>query len=316
MKRILPLLLLLVVSCGGAFAQGQITRPGKQTTAPAKPAKTKPQPKPSKAKPQSQPKREVPIIEPQEKAQRTEPEATPQVEAPVPPNPIDGEMLIGGINYRLDSSSMACEVIRGEYSGDVVIPSKVDYNGFEYRVTKIAAEAFKDCKDLSSVSIPNSILEIGKDAFRNCWGLKKAEFAGVESMCKLRYDNFASNPISIAHCFYINGKEVQQLVIPYGVTTICAWAFFNCQGLTSVNIPSSVTSIEKKSFLGCSGLTSVDIPNSVTSIGKDAFYGCFNLSELRFEAGSSEISIDDSFFNTPVEKKIKGLLKGKRKMKK
>ncbi len=61
------------------------------------------------------------------------------------------------------------------------------------------------------------------------------------------------------------------------VTSIGAWAFYDCSGLTSVTIPNSVTTIESAAFYGCSGLTSVTIPNSVTSIGDDAFSGCYSL---------------------------------------
>ena len=57
----------------------------------------------------------------------------------------------------------------------------------------------------------------------------------------------------------------------YSVTSIEAYAFSGCTGLTSISIPSSVTSIGGSAFYLCTGLTSVDIPNSVTSIGNSAF---------------------------------------------
>ena len=66
----------------------------------------------------------------------------------------------------------------------------------------------------------------------------------------------------------------------YSVTSIGEYAFFECNGLTSVTIPNSVTSIGREAFYYCSGLTSITIPNSVTSIGGDAFYNCSGLTSV------------------------------------
>ena len=63
----------------------------------------------------------------------------------------------------------------------------------------------------------------------------------------------------------------------YSVTSIGAYAFDYCTGLTSVTIPNSVTNIGNYAFRGCTGLTTVTIPKSVTSIGESTFYKCTGL---------------------------------------
>lgn len=66
----------------------------------------------------------------------------------------------------------------------------------------------------------------------------------------------------------------------YSVTSIGGFAFYECDGLTSLTIPNSVTSIGNYAFYGCSGLTSVIIPNSVTKIGDWAFWDCSGLTSV------------------------------------
>ena len=93
---------------------------------------------------------------------------------------------------------------------------------------------------------------------------------------------------------YIGGKELTgELIIPNGVTSIGAYAFYECNGLTSITIPDSVTSIGENAFYNCSGLTSVTIGKNLTSIGEYAFFLCdklvevYNKSSMNITKGSS-----------------------------
>ena len=87
---------------------------------------------------------------------------------------------------------------------------------------------------------------------------------------------------------YINGttiknvvnKNITNITIPHGVTSIGSYAFSDCSSLKSITIPESVTSIGNSAFSYCSSLTSVTIPNSVTSIGYEAFYNCYSLIDV------------------------------------
>ena len=144
------------------------------------------------------------------------------------------------------------------YTGSVVIPETVDYNGKTYSVTSIGDDAFFNCSGLTSVTIPNSVKNIGDYAFFNC-------------------------------------SSLTSVTIPNSVTSIGWAAFRYCSGLTSITIPNSVTSIGGSAFSGCSGLTAVTIPNSVTSIGDGAFDGCSGLASVTIP--NSVTSIEGSAFN-------------------
>ncbi len=80
------------------------------------------------------------------------------------------------------------------------------------------------------------------------------------------YSNEYSGAVNIPESVTYSGST-------YSVTSIGEYAFWDCDGLTSVVIPNSVTSIGNAAFRDCSGLTFVEIPNSVTSIGVRAFRG-------------------------------------------
>ena len=159
----------------------------------------------------------------------------------------------------------------GCYSGNIIIPESVEYEGKKYSVTCIEGYAFKVCS-LSSITIPSSIKIICEEAFDEC-SVTSVHITDLSAWCRCKMDFSDSNPnpLSRAHHLFLNGKEIKDLVIPEDVTSISNNVFYGCSGLISVTIPNSVTSIGNYAFSGCSGLYSITIPNSVTSIGSDAF---------------------------------------------
>lgn len=119
-------------------------------------------------------------------------------------------------------------------------------------VTSIGPEAFNICRNLTNVTIPNSVKSIGRGAFLNC-------------------------------------NSLSSITIPDSVTSLGDGMFFQCNSLTSVTIPQGITSIGSLMFYGCSSLTDVIIPNSVTDIGNDAFYGCTELVNITIPYGVTRI---------------------------
>ena len=183
---------------------------------------------------------------------------------------------IDGIYYNLDTDAKTAEVTRlnrnQKYSGDVMIPSSVTYEVIDYCVTSIARQAFYNCSELTSVTIPNSMTCIGNEAFRNCSNLTKVEL-NSNAMVSKDYD--AGSSIN-----EIFGSQVKEYVLGDEVTGIGNYAFFGCSNLISVHMSDYVTTIGEGAFSQCYQLTSFEMPNNVESIGTLAFNMCYSLTSI------------------------------------
>ena len=128
-------------------------------------------------------------------------------------------------------------------------------------VTTINDSAFENCSALTSVSIPDSVSEIGKSAFAYTKLSSVTIPGGVNEIKDSAFEFCSLNSVTISK----------------GVTKIGKKAFHHCQLLTTVNTPDTLTVIEDEAFSYCHRLASIIIPNGVTTIGKQAFYWCSSL---------------------------------------
>ena len=160
--------------------------------------------------------------------------------------------------------------LNGEEIKDLVIPDNV---------TSINNGAFCGGSFIS-VTFPNSVTSIGKEAFKNCTTLTSVHIIDLEAWCTIKFGDNDSNPLAYAHHLYLNGEEIKNLIIPNSISEIKDYTFSGCSALTSVAISNNATSIGDYSFSDCSNINTVNIPNGVTSIGYDAFRNCTELKSL------------------------------------
>lgn len=189
----------------------------------------------------------------------------------------------------------------------VVIPSKI--NGVT--VTTIGTDAFLGL-NITSVTIPDSVTEIGANAFAGCTNLTSVNYAGDWSNLTIQSGNpavqdaaneqlfdFAFTPDNTAVIVRYKGTAAD-VTIPSRYkgkpVTMIDHAAFHDSAVTSVTIPDSVTSIPDDVFAFCSQLTNISIPNSVTFIGFSAFNSCTSLKSITLPSSLSTIQ-SSAFYN-------------------
>ena len=135
-------------------------------------------------------------------------------------------------------------------------------------ITAIYESGFANCT-ATQINLPNTIKQIGKQAFLSCTNLVT-------------------------------------FVIPSKVTVIDVATFMNCTALTdvsymnnegdSVKVNNTITAINENAFTGCRRLSSFTMPNTLTYIGRSAFKGCVYLTRVILPSVSSELEVDDYAF--------------------
>ncbi len=140
----------------------------------------------------------------------------------------------GTLNYEVnnDGKSLTVTGFEKDISGALSIPSLYK----DLPVCEILYDAFKDCTEITSVSIPSTVKTIGDGAFLNC-------------------------------------KSLTGVSLSKGLNVLGAEAFGGCKKLKSVKLPSGLTEIHYGAFSGCSDLSSVTIPDSVIEIDGSVFSG-------------------------------------------
>ena len=181
------------------------------------------------------------------------------------------------------------------YSGDIVIPKTVHFQDFDYKVTALEDYMFKDNAEITSADIQCDIEEIPMHAFRNCKALARVTIPdGVKV---------------IRNCAFENCELLTGVKLPSSLTELCNMAFSNCKNLTSIDLPDHLTKIDMEVFRNCSGLTTLFIPASVSSIGDRAFDSCSGLE--RITVSPSNRTYDSrGDCNAIIEKSSKDLLFG------
>ena len=169
-------------------------------------------------------------------------------------------------------------------SGALEIPAKLG----GYPVVGVGRDAFRGCRKLTSVTIPESVRYLDWESFKNCRSLRTVvvkgdlhwmgdAFGGCGELKEFVVD--PENKYLQSVDGMLLNKAGNRLIagpggnvrIPEGVSCIDSFAFARRDGLKSVAIPNSVTNIGALAFSGCKNLAAVAIPKSLTKVSGRPF---------------------------------------------
>ena len=170
---------------------------------------------------------------------------------------------------------------------DIEIPTELDHHPvtglgeYSFAGSSILDDNYSDplCRNIHSVTIPQSVTFIGREAFFKCDGLQSLTINGAI--------------VSMSYKAFGNCTSLTTLKLGEHIKTIGGDAFSGCSALKNVTIPENVTSIGSYAF-AFSGLESLTINGAIESMGNEAFFKCENLKTLKL--GEHIKTIGDSAF--------------------
>lgn len=134
--------------------------------------------------------------------------------------------------------------------------------------TSIASKAFAGCNEITSITLPSSVLSIASDAFSDCIRLDSIKIDSGNAA----YQSSGNCIVDTSSKTLVFGCRNSVIPTDGSVTAIGDGAFVGCNGLKSIVIPDSVTSIGARAFKSCTSLASISLPNIVKKIGTEAFF--------------------------------------------
>lgn len=135
-----------------------------------------------------------------------------------------------------------------------------------FPVIGIGDEAFKNCKSINKINIPNYISVFGTYIFSDCTNLKEV--------------NLLSNLTTIGEGWFNNCSSLMTFKIPNTITKIEKNAFKGCSNLIGITIPNTVIIVEEYAFSDCSQLVGVSLSKNMTKLNKGIFKNCISLVDV------------------------------------
>lgn len=185
-------------------------------------------------------------------------------------------VTVDGFKFLVDSDKDEATLLANGYSGEVVVPEKVTWEGVDYPVVAFSDQCFYN-SSVSTVKIPNTVVILGEACFKSS-GIQSIEIPSSVTM--LGKDCFSQ-------CEYL-----YKVILPNSITKIPYGCFWYCSSLASIKIPSSVTSIGSYAFADSHGLHNIELSEGIISLGLGCFSDCTNLKTLKLPKSLEELGND------------------------
>lgn len=197
------------------------------------------------------------------------------------------------LTYEILSDSLkTCGVLTCDStaSGEIAIPSYAVIDNENYKVVSILEDAFYNNKQITKVTIPSTVKEIGEDSF--C------------QMDSLQIVSFGDSLVSIGKQAFCYCTKLENAILPSTVKEIDESAFAQAYSLKAISLGQSLTKIGNEAFRYCEELDNVVIPDSVTEIGESTFAMAYNLKKVSLGQSIKKIGYEAFYYCEKLDNMI------------
>lgn len=201
-------------------------------------------------------------------------------------------VFIDSVYYTLDTTAMTAQIAvqsKTTAIGDIVINDTVTYEGANYAVASMANSAFSGCNQLTSIVLPQTLRNLGREAFLQCtnlisciipdstiteipfeafWKAGLIEFRVPEGVTYIEQRSFEQMP------------NLQRVHLANSVKSVSPWAFYILDALQEPIYNDSMFVLMPMNYQGA-----YTIPSGIQAICNRAFYGCGNITKLTISEG-------------------------------
>jgi len=190
--------------------------------------------------------------------------------------------------FTINTDKVTCTItgLEDPAQNHIVIPSKIG----KYSVNKIADGAFRGT-EIQEVELPDTIIEIGKEAFAECYYLEAIDLPsslqkigeGAFSYCSsIRSIDIPGSVRFLLRNTFAECFSLESVSFNAGINRIEEAAFYRCSSLGQLSFPSTLRYIGDQAFMGCDSLKKIVLPEGLMDMGYNVFSLCTNLEEISF----------------------------------
>lgn len=158
------------------------------------------------------------------------------------------------------------------------------------------SDGFRECYNLGSINIPNTVTNAGANIFHYCRSLRFCAIPSslpttsndIFSYCgSLKNVSLPSNFKGNLNQLFMYDRGLKKIVLPDTITSIASSAFQYAEALETVVFSKNIKSIGSGAFSNCQSLRSIELPQGITTV--NGFNQCYILASVTFPASVTSI---------------------------
>ncbi len=224
---------------------------------------------------------------------------------------------VGGIEYNFEVIVSKMTYVRltpvsspSVVKGEIVLPTRAEYDGVTYTVTQIGERAFRDYTGIKSVTLPKTLSQIENEAFAGCTSLQTintpqplsviGDYA-FDGCWQLKSISLEASISELGKGAFRGCASLKDLAFTPTITEIPDELCSGCTSLQEISLPSTIMHVGTSAFEGCASARAINIDRSLQGIGARAFSGCFAVESISCMTATPPVCFANTFDGIPAD---------------